>query len=181
MSNANFIIFLSLIFFSCYINAAYTNDRFGEGEKQHYDNTCGISSFIHVMKDYNIVKSELELIKEVGIKPEYSFLDLSNLAKKFNIKTIGVKISKKQLMKIKSPAILYINRLGKDHFVVLKGINNEWVQLYDPAWGTLNYTIPQFTRYWLQDDNFGRALIFLKKTNINVDDDKIYKKFISIW
>ncbi|MEQ1962829.1 cysteine peptidase family C39 domain-containing protein [Xenorhabdus khoisanae] len=175
------IIFFSFMLYSYCINADYVSNRFIEGERQHYDNTCGISSLIHVIKDYNIVKSELELIEEVGVKPEYSFLDLNNLAGKFNIKTIGVKVSIEQLTRVKSPTILYINRFGKDHFVVLKGINNEWVQVYDPAWGMLNYTISQFTRYWLQEDNFGRALIFLRKKNMEVNDDKIYKKFIPIW
>ncbi|WP_240152521.1 cysteine peptidase family C39 domain-containing protein [Erwinia amylovora] len=57
----------------------------------------------------------------IEIKPAYSFVDLSLIAKKFNVTTSGVKITPQQLQQIHSPTILYINRLGHGHFVILKG------------------------------------------------------------
>ncbi|WP_413507899.1 C39 family peptidase [Serratia proteamaculans] len=163
-------------------NATYINDRF-DGEKQQiYDYSCGISAVAYIFnRYYNIEKSEAELISLTEIKPEYSFLDLTSLAEKFSIETSGVKLSTAQLKKIKSPTILFINRLGKKHFVLYNGMDDGWVQLYDPAWGYLNYTLAQFESYWLHDVNRGRALIFSKRIQTNLDENKIlYKKLHAI-
>lgn len=55
-------------------------------------------------------------------------------------------------------------------------MDDGWVQLYDPAWGYLNYTLAQFENYWLHDENRGRALIFLKEIKINLESNKIFYK-----
>lgn len=94
--------------------------------------------------------------------------------------TIGVKITATQLRQIHSPAILYIKRFGKAHFVVFHGVMDGVIQLYDPAWGYINYPFPQFERYWLGDEQFGRALLFLDDINININENLIYQKVVSI-
>lgn len=65
--------------------------------------------------------------------------------------------------RIHSPTILYLNRLGKGHFVILKGIDDAWFLIAAPAWGNLNYTREQFKRHWLQPDGMGRAVVLIQR------------------
>lgn len=182
MINKFMAIFILLAAYSPNAFCTYTEQRFDGIQKQTFDSTCGIASISSILKDsYSIEKSEVELLSLIKIKPEYSFTDISFLASKFNIHTLAVKISIDQLKEIHSPTILYIQRLGYGHFVILKGINEGWIQIEDPAWGTLNYTHAQFERYWLQKDHLGRALIFLKNKNLGVDNSRILSKTPLSW
>lgn len=161
--------------------ASYIESRFDGIEKQKYDSTCGVASLSSILKhNFSIEKNELELLNYFELKPEYSFLDLALVAEKFGINTIGVKVTSSQLNEIRSPTILYLKRFGKGHFVILKGIDDLWVQIEDPAWGNLNYTRNQFNRYWLQPDGMGRALIFITKSDLQINMDKIYQKIVPI-
>lgn len=162
--------------------SSYISSRFEGIEKQKYDSTCGVASLSSILKhDFSIEKNELELLNYFDLKPEYSFADLSQVANRFGINTIGVKISFSQLQEIHSPTILYLKRFGKGHFVILKGIDDVWIQTEDPAWGLLNYTLSQFNKYWIQPDGLGRALIFIKESSLKTDKSKVYQKVISVY
>ncbi|KOC91537.1 hypothetical protein NG42_04645 [Winslowiella iniecta] len=175
------VIILLMIASQGVAQASWTAQRFDGQKKQIHDNTCGIASLVFILeKYYKRGVSESELIGLAGIKPEYSFLDLARLAKKHSINTLGVKITSDQLDKIHSPTILYIKRFGQDHFVVFQGITNHLVQIYDPAWGYLNYTIQQFDHYWRAGDDAGRALIFLDDIKVNINPDIIFQKRIPV-
>nr|WP_240152712.1 hypothetical protein [Erwinia amylovora] len=63
-------------------------------------------------KNYFVDKSEIELLSLIEIKPAYSFVDLSLIAKKFNITTSGVKITPQQLQQSTHP--LYCISTGWD-------------------------------------------------------------------
>ncbi|MCT8342768.1 MULTISPECIES: C39 family peptidase [Photorhabdus] len=155
----------------------YIDLKFKNIVRQEYDFTCGLASLINILAtNYQINIEEEDLIKITGIKPEYSFIDLQNTLKKFDILSMGVKISLKQLEKVNSPTILYLKRNGTNHFVIFNGIDSSLVQIIDPAWGNINYTRSQFERYWLQDNQLGRALILMKKTVIHINHDYVYRK-----
>lgn len=182
MARIKFIALTALLILSVGdSNSTYIELKFDGQVKQSYDNTCGIASMVYILSNhYGRDVSEIELINKIGVKPEYSFLDLTNLNKELNLNSIGVKISINQLYEIHSPTILYLNRLGKKHFVVFLGINSGVVQLYDPAWGHINYTRGQFDRYWRGGGELGRALIFLKDEGMIVDSKLIYQKNVLI-
>lgn len=172
---------VSILFFSNALQATYVERKFHGERQQLYDNTCGLASVRFVLnKYYNVSVTEVELISKVDIKPEYSFLDLTTLSKVLGLNVFGVKITINQLKEIHSPAILHINRLGKGHFVVFLGVNSQLVQLYDPAWGYINYTRGQFENYWLHNGRFGRALIFLKDEEIDINYALVNQKNIPL-
>lgn len=172
---------VSILFFSNELQATYVERKFHGERKQLYDNTCGLASVRFVLnRYYNVNVTEVELISKVDIKPEYSFLDLTILSKFLGLKVLGVKITINQLEEIHSPTILHISRLGKGHFVVFLGVNSQFVQLYDPAWGYINYTRRQFEKYWRHGGRFGRALIFLKDEKIDINHELINQKNIPL-
>nr|CBX79459.1 Colicin V secretion/processing ATP-binding protein cvaB [Erwinia amylovora ATCC BAA-2158] len=180
-SRRNIIISLILLTTPLQASSSYLEQKFQGIDKQKFDSTCGIASMANILrKNYFVDKSEIELLSLIEIKPAYSFVDLSLIAKKFNITTSGVKITPQQLQQIHSPTILHINRLGHGHFVILKGVDNTWVQIEDPAFGWLNYTLSQFNKYWLHKDGLGRALIFLNHENMLINREKNFLKKLSI-
>lgn len=171
----------STLFFSNLLQATYVERIFHGERKQLYDNTCGIASVRFILnRYYNTSVTEVALISKVDIKPEYSFLDLTTLSKELGINVFGVKITINQLGEVHSPTILHINRLGKGHFVVFLGMNSQFVQLYDPAWGYINYTRGQFEKYWCHGGRFGRALIFLKDEKVDINHELINQKNIPL-
>lgn len=177
------VICCFMLFSGCQtsVKATYLHNKFLEGNRQLYDNTCGLASLEFISrKYYSIDTSELKLINSIGVKPEYSFLDINRLSKKMGLDTIGVKITSKQLRELHSPAILYINRFGKEHFVVFNGIMNEVIQIYDPAWGYINYPMAQFARYWHGEGKLGRALLFVNDIKIDFNEKLVYPKHVPI-
>jgi uncharacterized protein len=170
------ILFKSI---SCYATS-YIELKFKGIIKQESDSTCGIASLSNILStNYLIKKNELDLLNHLRIKPEYSFKDLSLIASKYQINTLGVKLPLSQLSNINTPAILHINRLGVGHFVILKNITPTYVQVSDPAWGNLNYTHAQFEKYWTRSDGLGRALIFLTPIKSTSTQPEIYKKIVN--
>lgn len=172
-----FVILLKSM--SCHATS-YIELKFKGIIKQESDSTCGIASLANILKtNYLIKKNELDLLNHLRIKPEYSFKDLSLIAYKYQIDTLGVKLPLSQLSNINMPAILHINRLGIGHFVILKNVTSTYVQVSDPAWGNLNYTHAQFEKYWTRNDGLGRALIFLTPIKSTNTQPEIYKKIIN--
>lgn len=160
--------------------SSYIENRFSSVEKQQNDSTCGIASLSNILNiHYHIKKTELELLKYLSIKPEYSFKDLAFIASEHNINAIGIKLHTSQLSGLNMPVILHINRLGVDHFVILNNVTSTYIQISDPAWGNLNYTHAQFEKYWIKNDGFGRALIFLTPTKSTSTTSEIYTKIIN--
>ncbi len=162
------------------VYSSYVENRFSSVEKQQHDSTCGIASLSNILNSYyHIKKTELELLKYLSVKPDYSFKDLAFIASEHNIKTLGIKLHIAQLSELNMPTILHINRLGVDHFVTLINVTSTYVQVSDPAWGNLNYTYAQFKKYWLKDDGFGRALIFITPTKSTTRVSEIHPKIIN--
>lgn len=147
--------------------------------KQELDYTCGIASLRNIFLNYyNITSSEGELISIAGIKPEYSLYDLSLISKQYEINTTGVKLTVDDLDKVKSPTMLYIKRNNSGHFVILKSKTKNMIKIIDPAWGYLTYTTKQFSKYWVLDDQKGRALIFTKKSHVPQEKSGVNTHYI---
>lgn len=159
-------ILIIFLFVSFQVNSSYLEKKYSSVDSQVFDYTCGIASLSNILKKYyGINESEMSLVSEMEIKPDYSFKDISNLASSRDIKTVGVKITLEQLRKIKKPMILYIERFGVGHFVIYGGVVGSYVKIDDPAWGTLKYTYGQFKKYWLDSNGLGKALIFITPSN----------------
>lgn len=119
-----------------------------------------------------------------------SLLDISDAAEGIGLKTIGVKISWKQLSEdVIFPCIIHWNQ---KHFIVvykvenIKGDKEAIVYVADPAYGLLQYTKKQFCDKWLANnsetgDNGGIVLLLEPTINfhkeINIEEAK-YKSYL---
>jgi ATP-binding cassette, subfamily B, bacterial len=79
-----------------------------------------------------------------------SMLGLSDSAEKIGFRTRGVKITLQQLQNIELPCVLHWKR---NHFVVLKTINEKNAVVADPGRGIMRFKIHEFKDYWLSTKN----------------------------
>lgn len=102
-----------------------------------------------------------ELIKNIGIKTNNIFRDtikkepsypsmesLINILDKLKISNISVKLQIEQLSKINFPAIAHIQTEQDSYFVLLKKIDNEYINFYDTNTGNQKQTIKSFVKVW---------------------------------
>lgn len=166
-------ILIFFVFVSFQVSSSYLEKKYSSVDAQVFDYTCGIASLSNILKKYyGINESEMSLLSKMEIKPDYSFKDLSTLALSHDIKTVGVKITLEQLKKINKPIILYIKRFGNGHFVIYGGAVDNYIQIDDPAWGSLSYTYGQFKRYWIDSNGLGKALIFTTPSKQIISPEK---------
>lgn len=145
-------------------------------EPQLMDNSCGIASLAYVFNMYfNKSTSEKNLFFFIGLKPEYSLLDLFVTSKKFGISSVGLKLTMSDLENVNSPTILKTKTNG-GHFIVYTGSKNGWFQVIDPARGKLNYFKAELSKLFIDPTKgYGTALIFLSENKNNFIEKKLYK------
>ncbi|NOI60850.1 C39 family peptidase [Vibrio coralliilyticus] len=157
---------------------SYLESRFDGVKRQQLDMSCGLAALSDILTyRYSENITEAQLLERAGVKSSYSFLDLQHLAKSYGKTATPVWIEYNKLKLVHGPAIFYLERKGNNHFVSLLFIDENHIQIKDPAWGVLNYTREQFEEYWLdKETNKGRALIFFNKSldaNKNLINTKI--------
>ncbi|EJD0490292.1 C39 family peptidase [Salmonella enterica] len=145
-------------------------------ERQLLDNSCGIASLAYILNNsFKKNTSEKNLFLFIGLKPEYSLLDLSTTSEKFSISSVGLKLSVADLKKVNSPAILK-TRTNGGHFIVYSGYRNGWFQVIDPARGKLNYYESELSKIFiLPDKGYGTALVFLSDNKNKFFEKQLYK------
>lgn len=76
-----------------------------------------------------------------------NMLSLSEGAEKIGFRTLGAKLSFKQLLEAPLPCILHWNN---NHYVVLYEIKRKnKIKISDPAFGLLEYTREEFIKHWI--------------------------------
>jgi|GEM_PF-5997306 len=152
------------------------NSKIMDGvEPQLLDNSCGIASLAYILNNYyHANTSEKNLFVFIGLKPEYSFRDLLDTARAFDIKSVGLKLTIDELKKIKSPTILKTSTNG-GHFVVYVGYHNGWFQVVDPAKGRLNYYQAELEKIYVnREQGSGSALVFISKSKIAFKEQQLF-------
>ncbi len=112
---------------------------------------CGPTCLKIVAKHYNRTLS-LPYIRRLSetTRAGSSLLDLSDAAEKIGFRSVGVKVSFKDLQEAPLPSILHWN---KSHFVVLYKISNKKsassLKISDPGHGLLEFTKDEFLKSWI--------------------------------
>ncbi len=86
-----------------------------------------------------------------------NFLGLSEAAEKIGLRTLAVKIDINKLIKeAPYPCIIHWNQ---NHFAVLYKVKNKKLIVADPAHGLITYTLEEFQKHWISDENKGIVLL----------------------
>lgn len=114
--------------------------------KQHDQMDCGPSCLRMIAKNYgrNFKLQTLRRLCEVN-KEGVSLLGISNAAEKIGFRSMGVKLSSRDLKDAELPCILHWRQ---NHFVVLYKIKNHKYYLADPASGLVILSEADFNRNW---------------------------------
>jgi ATP-binding cassette subfamily B protein len=121
------------------------------GEFPHYkqpdSKDCGPTCLKIVAKHYEKSIS-LQYIRTISetLRSGSSLLGLSNAAEKLGYRSLGVKISIKDLKEAPLPCILHWNN---NHYVVLYKIKKSTFYISDPAHGLLKYNQEDFLKHWI--------------------------------
>lgn len=145
-----------------YFNS-YLDLRYEGVVRQQLDMSCGLAALSDVLQyRYNEEVYEYHLLEKIEVKPRYSFADIQVLASIYGKKAIPLWMTYDNLLLVNGPAIFYLERKGKKHFVSLLYIDKNTIQLKDPAWGVINYTRTQFEDYWITtSSDKGKVLVFV--------------------
>lgn len=122
--------------------------------------TCG-PTCLRIIAAYYGKKYSLEDLVKISYtnREGSSLLGLSDAAEKIGFRTLGTKISLKQLTKdLVMPCIAHWNQ---QHFVVIYKIRKNKIFISDPAHGLLIYNTDEFIKCWVSDgDDEGILLLF---------------------
>ncbi len=110
---------------------------------QLYDDDCGFACLKMLLGDINDDISYLYLSnpKEKG---NYSFIELSNIALKYNVILKGYECY--NLDKIKSPLIALVDGVNNNHYVLVTRITKKRIYYNDPNFGRLSVRKKQFLK-----------------------------------
>jgi len=118
--------------------------------KQDFDYSCGAASLATLLTEYYGVPVSEQTFLEVMDKGESSasFEDMALALAEFGFKAQGFAASWEQLVKLRTPVVVYLKHRKNDHFSVLRGIDEDTVWLADPSLGNRTYSKEQFLAMW---------------------------------
>lgn len=128
--------------------------------KQPDEMACGPTCLRMIAKYYGKNYSTADLLQRSATTRQGSnLLGLSTAAELIGFRTLGVKISYKQLVEdVTLPCIAHWNQ---NHFVVIYKIKADKIYIADPAHGLLTYNKKDFLKHWVSDkDDEGVLLLF---------------------
>ena len=153
--------------------------------KQPDSKDCGPTCLRIVAKHYGKLIS-LQQIRDLTetTREGSNLLKLSDAAETIGFKTIGVKVDFNRLKDAPLPLVIHWN---KNHFAVVYKIKKGVIYVSDPAYGLIQYTIPEFIKHWIgnnanEDTQEGVALLLEVTPKFKnrdwADTDKTSLKFL---
>jgi len=131
--------------------------RFRNMVRQHTDYSCGAAALATILRyayhlnvdETSVIQgmlgvSDSELVKQRG----FSLLDIKHYVESLGMRGRGYRISEDRLRSLRVPGLVLMDVNGFRHFVVLKQINDDLVELADPILGNRSMPIDQFMKAW---------------------------------
>jgi len=114
--------------------------------QQRDSSECGSVCLAMIFSYYGL-KGANKILREMSNVSSFgtNLLALSETAKKFGFKTEGLKTSYKRLQEIEKPLIAHFEG---NHFVVITNVNQETINIADPASGKLELEKEEFLSKW---------------------------------
>ncbi len=149
--------------------------------KQDLDYSCGAASVATMLNGYFQKSITEKQVLEIMDKGDLmaSFDDMQRALTTLGFHSKGYAVSFDTLKTLKIPVIVYIKHRKTDHFSVISGINDQFVQLSDPSLGKVTLTKYQFLEMWNTRENdiyTGKILAVLPKQEQQINTDFFTKK-----
>ncbi|OEY65107.1 C39 family peptidase [Marinobacter sp. X15-166B] len=148
--------------------------------RQQYDFSCGSAAVATLLTyHYNLPTREEDVFQAMitaGDRAKiqqngFSMLDMKRYLDSRGFRSDGFKMSLDKLMKIGMPGITLINTQGYQHFVVVKGLDQNHVLVADPAVGSVVVPRAHFETIWNGSILGARSYANIARENFNSDRD----------
>jgi uncharacterized protein len=131
--------------------------RFANIVRQHTDYSCGAAALATILRygyhldvDENTVidgmlgQADPTLVKERG----FSMLDIKHYVESLGMRGRGYRVDTARLRTLRVPVIVLMDVRGYRHFVVLKQVHDDHVELADPILGNRTLMLDDFMKAW---------------------------------
>lgn len=131
--------------------------RFRHLVRQHTDYSCGAAALATLLKyAYNLEAdeatviegmmgvSDMELVKQRG----FSLLDIKRYVESLGMRGRGYRVNEERLRSLRVPGLILMDVRGFRHFVVLKQVRDDMVELGDPILGNRVIPLDEFIQSW---------------------------------
>ncbi|TAN08341.1 MAG: peptidase [Rhodanobacteraceae bacterium] len=131
--------------------------RFRHIVRQQTDFSCGAAAVATLLRHaYGLNVDEPTVVAglmgvadpDVVRTNGFSMLDIKRYVESLGLRGRGYRITEARLLAVRVPTIALIELKGYRHFVVLKRIGNNVVEIADPALGNTNMSIDEFVQAW---------------------------------
>ena len=135
---------------------------------------CGLASLAMIAGYYGFSTNLTQLRKRFSISLKgANLLDLMAIAEQLKLSSRPVKVELNKLYKLKKPAILHWDM---NHFVVLKKVNKDSIEIHDPAVGHKRLAFDEASKHFT-----GVALEVIPSEGFERQDERIKMKLSDFW
>jgi predicted double-glycine peptidase len=131
--------------------------RYANIVRQHTDYSCGAAALATILRygyhldvDENVVidgmlgMADQTLVRQRG----FSMLDIKHYVEALGMRGHGYRVDTARLRSLRVPVIVLMDVRGYRHFVVLKQVHDEQVELADPLLGNRSMPLGDFMQAW---------------------------------
>ncbi|RRU04211.1 C39 family peptidase [Stenotrophomonas sp. 278] len=125
--------------------------------RQHTDYSCGAAALATILRyAYNLEADEATVIEGMmGVSdPElvhqrgFSLLDIKRYVESLGMRGRGYRVNEERLRSLRVPGLVLMDVRGFRHFVVLKQVRGDVVDLADPILGNRSISVEEFLQSW---------------------------------
>jgi hypothetical protein len=148
--------------------------------RQHTDYSCGAAALATILRyayhlnvdETTVIQGMMgvadpELVKQRG----FSLLDIKRYVMSLGMRGRGYRINEARLRSLRVPGLVLMDVRGFRHFVVLKQVHNDTVELADPILGNRSIPVADFVKAWpshavfvVIGNDFDRNTVLLQPT-----------------
>jgi predicted double-glycine peptidase len=131
--------------------------RFRHIVRQHTDYSCGAAALATILRyAYRLDADEATVIEgmmgvsdpDVVYERGFSLLDIKRYVESIGMRGRGYRVDEERLRSLRVPGIVLMDVSGFRHFVVLKQVHGETVEVADPMLGNRSVPIGEFMESW---------------------------------
>ncbi|WP_372017201.1 C39 family peptidase [Pseudoxanthomonas sp. 10H] len=131
--------------------------RFANLVRQQTDYSCGAASLATILRyAYHLDADETTVIEgmlsladpEVVKERGFSLLDIKRYVESLGMRGRGYRVDENRLRSLRVPSLALMDVNGFRHFVVLKQVTGDMVEIGDPILGNRVIPLPQFLEAW---------------------------------
>ena len=131
--------------------------RFRHLVPQHTDYSCGAASLATILRyAYSLDADETTVIEgmmgvsdpDVVYERGFSLLDIKRYVESLGMRGRGYQVDEERLRSLRVPGIVLMDVAGFRHFVVLKQVHGDTVEVGDPMLGNRSIPVDEFMESW---------------------------------